>query len=129
MSSTGCLGLATRLQRSLGNRGCTLAAKAMVLWKVIPRRRALSGGEAAQSLTGQGQLCLTVQRICIAWNLIEPAPDWIELVKQLPIGTTVDPASISFDAVKARVGNVVHNIQLSTRATSGRRGGGILGLG
>ena len=67
--------------------------------------------------------------ISIAWNLIEPAPDWIELVKQLPIGTTVDPASISFDAVKARVGNVVHNIQLSTRATSGRRGGGILGLG
>ena len=67
--------------------------------------------------------------VSIAWNLEEPDSEWISLVKRIDLSEQVRPPAAAFDAVKARVGNVVHNIDLSNRTLSlgGKRG--MLGLG
>ncbi|KAF2281195.1 uncharacterized protein EI97DRAFT_367191 [Westerdykella ornata] len=66
--------------------------------------------------------------ISIAWNLVEPAPEYVELVRDIAIAETVQVPPISFTAVKARIGNTVHNIRLGKAASADRRAG-ILGLG
>lgn len=53
--------------------------------------------------------------VTIAWNLIEPDPEWISLVEGIDISRHVQSPQDSFDAVKARVGNTVHNIALAKK--------------
>ncbi|KAF2648750.1 hypothetical protein K491DRAFT_698667 [Lophiostoma macrostomum CBS 122681] len=67
--------------------------------------------------------------ISIAWGLIEPAPEWIDLVKHFAVNEMVGPPSAPFDVVKTRIGNTVYSIQLTSRSASSRRGRSILGLG
>lgn len=68
--------------------------------------------------------------ISIAWNLVEPAPEWISLVGDIDVNAIVNPPQAPFDVVKARIGNIVHNVELSAKALSGSdKGSGILGLG
>lgn len=55
--------------------------------------------------------------VSIAWNLEEPHPEWISLVKSINVGEYVRSPQASFDAVKARVGNMVHSIDLRIRNT------------
>lgn len=64
--------------------------------------------------------------ISIAWNLEEPAREWIDLVRNLDVNQSV---KIPFDAVKVKIGNSVHSIPLSSSTSTARRGSGILGLG
>lgn len=56
--------------------------------------------------------------VSIAWNLEEPDHQWIELVQGLHVDSLVRSPQASFDVVKARVGNVVHNFDLRTRKNS-----------
>jgi hypothetical protein len=67
--------------------------------------------------------------ISIAWNLIEPAPEWIALVSGINVAEVIKPPSAPFGVVKARVGNVVHNIRLGSGTSSVNQGAGMLGLG
>jgi hypothetical protein len=62
--------------------------------------------------------------ISIAWNLEEPDPEWTLLVKAINVSNHLQSPQSTFDAVKARVGNAVHSIDLRA-ARSGRT----LGLG
>lgn len=67
--------------------------------------------------------------ISIAWNLTEPDPEWISLVRDMDVDKHVHSPHAAFDVVKARVGNVVHNFDLVTRKNSLGTGRGSLGLG
>ena len=67
--------------------------------------------------------------VSIAWNLTEPRPEWISLVQSVNVNRHVRSPQAFFDVVKARVGNVVHNFDLSTRKNSLGTGQGSLGLG
>lgn len=55
--------------------------------------------------------------VSIAWNLEEPHPECVSLVNSISVDEHVRPPDASFDAVKVRIGNVVHNINLRTRIT------------
>ncbi|KAF2259090.1 hypothetical protein CC78DRAFT_476349 [Lojkania enalia] len=67
--------------------------------------------------------------VSIAWNLVEPAPEWLALVRDISVGDYIKRPQVPFDAVKAKVGNTIHNIELAPKKISPRKGGGILGLG
>ncbi|KAJ8112115.1 hypothetical protein OPT61_g5440 [Boeremia exigua] len=56
--------------------------------------------------------------VSIAWNLAEPEREWVELVEGLDVDSHIHSPQASFDVVKARVGNVVHNFELRTRKNS-----------
>ncbi|KAJ4984274.1 hypothetical protein SVAN01_10243 [Stagonosporopsis vannaccii] len=56
--------------------------------------------------------------ISIAWNLEEPDPQWVDLVRGLHVDSHIRSPQASFGVVKARVGNVVHNFDLRTRKNS-----------
>lgn len=56
--------------------------------------------------------------VSIAWNLEEPDPQWVDLVQDLDVDSHIRAPQASFDVVKARVGNVVHNFDLKTRKNS-----------
>lgn len=55
--------------------------------------------------------------VSIAWTLEEPTPEHISKIRTLDVAAFVRPPVASFDAVKVRIGNIVHNIDLkkSTR--------------
>jgi len=53
--------------------------------------------------------------ISIAWNLEEPDPNWIALVRNVDVSGFVQPPQTAFDVVKARIGNVVHNVNLGLK--------------
>ena len=67
--------------------------------------------------------------ISIAWNLTEPGPEWISLVQAMDVDEHIRSPQASFDVVKARVGNVVHNFDLGTRKNGLGTGRGSLELG
>jgi hypothetical protein len=50
--------------------------------------------------------------ISIAWNLEEPDPAWTSLIKTIDVSKHLESPQASFNVVKARIGNVVHNIDL-----------------
>lgn len=56
--------------------------------------------------------------VSIAWNLTEPDPAWISLVQNMDVERCIRSPQASFETVKARVGNVVHNFDLGTRRNS-----------
>lgn len=61
--------------------------------------------------------------VSIAWNLEEPDPDWTALIKNIDVSERIKQPQASINVVKARIGNVVHNIDLK----AGRLGG-VMGL-
>jgi hypothetical protein len=67
--------------------------------------------------------------VSIAWNLEEPDPEWVSSVKAIDVGKHIKPPEASFDVVKARIGNVVHNLDLKIARSSRKAKVGILGLG
>jgi hypothetical protein len=67
--------------------------------------------------------------VSIAWNLAEPDPEWISLVQSMGVDEHIRSPQASFDVVKARVGNVVHNFDLGRRGNSLGTGRGPMGLG
>ncbi|KAF2118141.1 hypothetical protein BDV96DRAFT_569345 [Lophiotrema nucula] len=67
--------------------------------------------------------------ISIAWNLIEPAPEWVDLVRTFDVGDYIQQPQTPFEAVKAKIGNTIHSIELSSRKNILGKGGGLLGLG
>ncbi|KAF2467385.1 uncharacterized protein BDR25DRAFT_266781, partial [Lindgomyces ingoldianus] len=50
--------------------------------------------------------------ISIAWNLEGPAPEWMALVQNIALDRDLLSSGTHFDVVKAKIGNVVHNIEL-----------------
>lgn len=56
--------------------------------------------------------------VSIAWNLTEPDLEWVSLVRSMDAEKYIRSPQGSFDVVKARVGNVVHNFDLTTRRNS-----------
>ncbi|KAF1912508.1 U6 snRNA phosphodiesterase Usb1 [Ampelomyces quisqualis] len=60
--------------------------------------------------------------ISIAWNLEEPDPEWMSLVKATDLSKHIQSPQSGFDVVKTRVGNVVHNIDLRA-ARAGQNSG------
>jgi hypothetical protein len=50
--------------------------------------------------------------VSIAWNLEEPDDKWVTLVKNIDVGHRIKQPHASMNAVKARIGNAVHNIDL-----------------
>ena len=67
--------------------------------------------------------------ISLAWNLAEPDPEWVSLVQNIDVRKHIQSPEASFDVVKARVGNVVHNFELGTNRSGSSTTGGFLGLG
>ena len=67
--------------------------------------------------------------ISIAWNLEEPNPAWVALLEHIDVKKHIQGPEAPFDAVKAKVGNIVHSIDLGARKGNSRIGAGILGLG
>jgi hypothetical protein len=65
--------------------------------------------------------------VSIAWNLVEPAPEWLTLVRNLKVADYAGLTMTSFDTVKAKIGNVVNNIELGNKSSSLRAQGGLLG--
>lgn len=57
----------------------------------------------------------TFFHVSIAWNLTEPDPDWASLVENLGITKHICSTESPVVAVKAKIGNVVHNIPLRNR--------------
>jgi hypothetical protein len=66
--------------------------------------------------------------VSIAWNLTEPDPEWISLAQSVDVNKHIRSPQPFVDVVKARVGNVVHNFDLSARKNSLGAGQGSLGL-
>lgn len=56
--------------------------------------------------------------VSIAWNLTEPDLEWISLVRSIDPEKYIHSPQGSFEVVKARVGNVVHNFDLIVRRNS-----------
>ncbi|KAF3001313.1 poly(U)-specific 3'-to-5' RNA exonuclease [Curvularia kusanoi] len=67
--------------------------------------------------------------VSIAWNLTEPASEWVSLVHSIDVDKYIHSPQASFDVVKARVGNTVHNFDLGSRKNSLVKASGSLGLG
>lgn len=67
--------------------------------------------------------------VSMAWNLTEPAAEWVSLVQGMDVDSHVRSPQASFDVVKARVGNTVHNFHLGSRKNSLVKAQGSLGLG
>jgi hypothetical protein len=66
--------------------------------------------------------------ISIAWNLEEPDPELISLIKTLDVAKYLHQPQAAFNTVKARVGNMVHNIVLRTGKSDHSTRRGVLGL-
>lgn len=96
------------------------------------KRRRMSSAKGA--VAGEAYTPERVDRtgnfhISIAWNLVEPAPEWVELAQSIDVSKLLKPPQTTFDAVKAKVGNAVHSIHLGPKVRSAKTGSGILGLG
>jgi len=57
--------------------------------------------------------------VSIAWNLEEPDPEHVSKIRALDVNEFIRPSVASFDVVKARIGNIVHNIDLRKSARTG----------
>jgi hypothetical protein len=66
--------------------------------------------------------------VSIAWNLEEPDPEWVSLVKAIDVGKHIKPPEALFDVVKARIGNIVHNLDLKPARSRRTSKIGFLGL-
>jgi 2'-5' RNA ligase len=66
--------------------------------------------------------------VSIAWNLVEPNPEWMTLVQSIDVADYAGLAMTSFDAVKAKVGNMVNNIELGNHSAHLGIKGGLLGV-
>jgi hypothetical protein len=73
--------------------------------------------------------CTDYFHISLAWNLTEPDPEWVSLVQNIDVRKHIQSPEASFDVVKARVGNVVHNFGLGANRSGSATTGGFLGLG
>ncbi|KAF9735967.1 hypothetical protein PMIN06_002510 [Paraphaeosphaeria minitans] len=67
--------------------------------------------------------------VSIAWNLSEPDPEWITLAQDVDVYRFIESPQTPFEAVKAKVGNNVVNIELDPRKASLGKRRGLLGLG
>lgn len=67
--------------------------------------------------------------ISIAWNLVEPDPEWVALVQGIPVDKHVKAPGAPFEVVKAKIGNAINNIALRSKHSGAVKGGSILGLG
>ncbi|PSN63358.1 hypothetical protein BS50DRAFT_559332 [Corynespora cassiicola Philippines] len=67
--------------------------------------------------------------ISIAWNLVEPDPEWVALVQGIPVDKHVKAPGAPFEVVKAKIGNAINNIALRSKHSEAVKGGSILGLG
>jgi hypothetical protein len=61
--------------------------------------------------------------VSIAWNLEEPDASWTSLIKEIDVSKHIQPPQAFFDAVKARIGNVVHNVNLKPGGSHYETGG------
>jgi hypothetical protein len=71
--------------------------------------------------------CTDNFHVSIAWNLVEPDPEWLTLVRSIDVANYAGLAMRSFDAVKAKIGNTVHNIELASRSAKFAVKGSLLG--
>ncbi len=66
--------------------------------------------------------------ISIAWNLVEPDSALVSNVEKLDVHKYIQSLYTAVDAVKARIGNVVHKIDLGTKRASFSERRGSFGL-
>lgn len=66
--------------------------------------------------------------VSIAWNLEEPHPELIPLISSIDVSKHVQSPQAAFEVAKARVGNMVHNIDLKVDKRRHAIRKGILGL-
>jgi len=71
--------------------------------------------------------CTDNFHVSIAWNLVEPNPEWLTLVRSIDMADYAGLTMTSFDTVKAKVGNTVNNIDLGNRSAHLGIKGGLLG--
>lgn len=67
--------------------------------------------------------------ISIAWTLAEPGPEWIALAQDTDVSAFIVSPQTPFETVKAKIGNIIHNIELNPRKPSLGKRRGLLGLG
>jgi U6 snRNA phosphodiesterase len=58
-------------------------------------------------------------------------PEWVALAKDVDVGQVVQSPQAPFGAVKVKIGNIVHNIELGSKKSvvRDRAGIGLLGSG
>lgn len=66
--------------------------------------------------------------VSVAWNLAEPDAALIELVDNLDVSEYVAKLEPVFDAIKVKIGNNVHRVELGCKNAGFGKGGGLLGL-
>ena len=91
------------------------------------RRRSVQKGASDQGISHNRTDYTSNFHVSIAWNLVEPDPEWLTLVQSIDVADYAGPTMTSFDAVKAKIGNAVNNIDLSNRNSSLKMREGLLG--
>jgi hypothetical protein len=91
-------------------------------------------GESIKNEDAVGQAKSDIDRtqnyhVSIAWNLTEPGPEWITLAQDVNVSNFIDSPQTPFETVKAKIGNVVHSIELDPRKANLGKRRGLLGLG
>jgi hypothetical protein len=97
--------------------------------RAIARKRRKSTQEGT-SLENASPTCVDYTEyfhVSIAWNLVEPDAEWLTLVRSIDVADYAGLAMTSFDAVKAKIGNTVNNIDLGTRSANLGVKSGLLG--
>jgi hypothetical protein len=92
------------------------------------RRKSAHHGDDNEDAAGPSADRTENFHISIAWNLEEPDPVWVALVQSIDVTKHIKVSIAPFDAVKAKIGNIVHSVDLGTRKGNSRKGTGILGL-
>ncbi|KAF1969898.1 hypothetical protein BU23DRAFT_231853 [Bimuria novae-zelandiae CBS 107.79] len=100
----------------------------------VPSKKARKWRKSTQNESTPTQTKSTIDRtqnfhVSIAWNLTEPDPEWVTLVQSVDVSKFIASPHGPFEGVKAKLGNVVNNIELDPRKNSLGRKSGLLGLG
>lgn len=66
--------------------------------------------------------------VSIAWNLSEPAPEWMSLVESIDVSKFTQPPEAAIDVVKVKIGNVVSGIALGAKRPGLGKGSSLMGL-
>ncbi|KAF2850770.1 hypothetical protein T440DRAFT_507847 [Plenodomus tracheiphilus IPT5] len=66
--------------------------------------------------------------VSIAWNLSEPAPEWVSLVQDIDVSKFIQSPEAAIDVVKVKIGNVVTSIALGVKRPGLGNSGSLMGL-
>ncbi|KAF2730065.1 hypothetical protein EJ04DRAFT_555699 [Polyplosphaeria fusca] len=97
--------------------------------RIAKKARKDSDGRSHQE-TGREHIDFSDRfHVSIAWNFIEPDPEWISLLDRVDVTAHITQPDAPFENTKVKIGNNIHSIDLASRKASSSKRGGLLGLG